>query len=96
MAGSMLGSSYTLLIPSAGGGWLSQHAAMWGFMRSLEGREYTELKDSIPDGLLRMWVSVYSFCTVCCRGILHILVRGHRDPLRTASSDTIILKVRPS
>ena len=34
----------------------------------LESREYTELRDSKPDGILRMRVSVCSFLTVCFRG----------------------------
>ena len=63
---------------------------------SLEGREYTELRDSNPDGLLKMRVLVCSFFTVCFMGIFHIRVHGHRHPLRTASSDTVILTVRPS
>ena len=41
-------------------------------------------------------MSVCSFLTVCFRGIRHMRVRGHRHPFRTASSDTVILTVRPS
>ena len=81
---------------SVGGGRLSQHAAMWVVIASLEGREYTELRDSKSDGILRMRVSVCSFLTVCFRGVRHMRVRGHRHPFRTASSDTVILAVRPS
>ena len=73
-----------------------QQAATWVVMASLAGREYTELRDSKPDGILRMRVSVCSFLTVCFRGIRHIRVRGHRHPFRTASSETVILTVRPS
>ena len=81
---------------SAGGGRLVQHAEMWVVMASLEGREYSELRDSNPDGLLWMRVSVCSFLTVCFRGIRHMQVRGHRHPFRTASSETVIFTVRPS
>ena len=58
----------------SGGGRLVQHAETWVVMASLEGREYSELRDSKPDGLLSMRVLVCSFLNVCFRGIRHIRV----------------------
>ena len=69
---------------------------MWSSVRSLEGTVYAEFSKYIPVGPSSKRVTLLRLVTVVCRGTHHILVCGHRHPLRMAALETTILTVRPS
>ena len=69
---------------------------MWPSVRLLEGMVYAEFINSVPVVTFIKRVSLLRLVTVGCRGTHHILVRGHRHPLRTAALETTIVTVRSS
>ncbi len=62
----------------------------------LELTAYMALRLSSPDGWSRSSMSVFKFVTMGMRGTRHIFWCGHRQPVRIASSETMIFVVLAS
>ena len=69
---------------------------MFSSTASDDGTLYRELRYSFPVGPLRRRVWGLILLTWVWRGILHNIVRGHRHPVKTYFSETVILVVWPS